>query len=415
MKFSVILITSENATDDGYPIYIRVSEKQKRPKKQIGRAWPNDFSAESQMVNDSHPDFVILAQKILDYKLRAKKILLKGTVAAPDAVLAQILQQDTTGVTLQDYYNDWRAGQIALAAVHDKNNDLKARNKINGYVRSIDNAMVQFTACAPAVGVLQIDAKVLARFKRQQQLAGNSKSTVSLYLRSVRKLYNEAIVLYKLPDEKPFAGIFKDLKVKSSQAKKKYIDIATVRLLENAALGVEHGRARDLFLLQFYFGGCDLTDIYFLKRVQVRKGRVFFERGKTDVVIDLAVHPKAKEIIDRHAAVDGEYLFPWKKSSQFYINFRRRQARMLVEIQDKQAVLAANGGNEALRVDVLPDGGNLAIKVARHTFGNIAKGLMLDPDLIRELMGHERDGVDNWYKDVFPQKVRDEALFKIIE
>ena len=65
-------------------------------------------------------------------------------------------------------------------------------------------------------------------------------------------------------------------------------------------------------------------------------------------------------------------------------------------------------------IEVMPLGGNLGVKVARHTFANIAKNLFLEPDLIRELMGHERDDVDNYYKDRFPEKVRDEALFKII-
>jgi hypothetical protein len=30
-------------------------------------------------------------------------------------------------------------------------------------------------------------------------------------------------------------------------------------------------------------------------------------------------------------------------------------------------------------------------------------------------MGHERDDVDQYYKDRFPEAVRDEALFKIIQ
>jgi hypothetical protein len=29
-------------------------------------------------------------------------------------------------------------------------------------------------------------------------------------------------------------------------------------------------------------------------------------------------------------------------------------------------------------------------------------------------MGHERNDIDNYYKDKYPEKMRDEALFKII-
>jgi len=415
MKFSITLVRSEASNEDGFPIYAKVSHGQARPMKIIGRSWPEHFEANAQMVNDDHPYYGVMAQKILDLKLRAKKMIFSGKYTDPATVLKEVLQKDTSGITIQEFCAEWRAGQVALAAVHDKAGDLKARNKINGYVRSIDNAMVQFNLCAPAVAVVDIDSKLMLRFKKQRLLAGNSKSTVALYLRSVRMLYNAALDLYKLPSQKPFVNIFKDLKVKSSQARKKHLDISSVKLLETLKLGIEHGRARDLFLLQFYFGGCDLNDIYFLKRLQVRKGRVHFERGKTDVIIDLAVHLKAKAIIDRHAAADGEYLFPWKKTDQFYSNFRRRQGKFLIEIQTRQATAATENKNEALRIDVLPDGGNLAIKVARHTFANTAKGLMIDPELIRELMGHERDDVDNWYKSRFDVNVRDAALFKVIE
>jgi integrase len=65
-------------------------------------------------------------------------------------------------------------------------------------------------------------------------------------------------------------------------------------------------------------------------------------------------------------------------------------------------------------IEILPDGGNLGIKVARHTFANLAKILNIETDVIRELMGHERDDVDNYYKDKYPEAIRDKALFDII-
>lgn len=59
-------------------------------------------------------------------------------------------------------------------------------------------------------------------------------------------------------------------------------------------------------------------------------------------------------------------------------------------------------------------GGNLGVKIARHTFATIGKNLLIDADILRELMGHERDNIDNYYKDKFPEKIRDEAHWKII-
>jgi len=151
--------------------------------------------------------------------------------------------------------------------------------------------------------------------------------------------------------------------------------------------------------------------LYFLKKNQVRKGRVRFERGKTNtgVIIDLKVHPKAQEIIDRHAVADGEYLFAGKKEKKAYENWRGKIQSSLVALQTAQNTPEGNK-----KIEVLPDGGNLAIKVARHTFANTARQLGVDDDVLRALQGHVRGGVDMFYKGQFNEKIRDAALFEII-
>jgi hypothetical protein len=204
-------------------------------------------------------------------------------------------------------------------------------------------------------------------------------------------------------DQKPFVGVFDGLKTRSYDSKKKYLDRETLVKLEGLELNNQKQKYLDLFLLQFYFGGCDLIDLYYLKKRQIRKGRLVFERAKTNtgIRIDLKVHAKAQSILDKYAN-DGEWLFPWKKENASYITFRGNYQRDIVLLQLK---------NE---IEVSPDGGNLGIKVARHTFANLGKVLNIEIDVIRELMGHERDDVDNYYKDKYPEAIRDKALFDII-
>jgi len=224
-----------------------------------------------------------------------------------------------------------------------------------------------------------------------------------LYLRTLRAIYNKGIAVHKLENLKPFAGVFDGLKQRSFNNKKKYLDKDLIQKLELLDLQSAKQKYVDLFLLQFYFGGCDLVDLYYLRKKQLRRGRVIFERTKTNTGtrIDLKIHPKA-EILLKKYDVPGDWVFPWDKSKDSYENFRRTYQRGLIYMQQH---------NE---IEVLPDGGNLGVKVARHTFANIAKGLMIEPDVIRELMGHERDDVDNYYKDKYPEMIRDNALFEII-
>src|SRR5690606_8979557 len=129
---------------------------------------------------------------------------------------------------------------------------------------------------------------------------------------------------FKLPDNRPFDKLFEGLKVKSFDAKKKYLAIEDIRAIENfkpKSAAIE--KFKDLFLLQFYLGGCDLTDLYFLEANRVRNGRVILERGKTGQITSLKLFPKAQAIIDKHKAASDPYLFPWDKSVKSYETFRR--------------------------------------------------------------------------------------------
>ena len=128
-------------------------------------------------------------------------------------------------------------------------------------------------------------------------------------------------------------------------------------------------------------------------------------RGKLDGAgyeFDLKIVPKAQKIIDKYSKV-GEFVFPWRKDFTGYKTFRDNFRRNLIKAQFK------------LNINVLPLGGSLGVKVARHSFATIAKNLFIDSDLLRELMGHERNDVDTIYKDKYPESVRDSAHLQVID
>ena len=128
-------------------------------------------------------------------------------------------------------------------------------------------------------------------------------------------------------------------------------------------------------------------------------------RGKlagTGYEFDLKIVEKAQIIIDKYK-VKGKYVFPWRKDFEGYRSFRNNLRRSLDFVQEQE------------KIEVLPLGGFIRIKVARHTFATIGKQLFVETDLLRELMGHERNDVDTIYKDKYPEDVRDAAHLKIIE
>jgi len=403
MTVNIKLLTSAKITKYGYPLVVQCSHNDVKPKAVIGHCLKEHFNSDLQLVTEDHPDYDLLMPKLLDIKLKGRKVVF-SKITDPALALSLVLGEKKSAVTFLEFAESYVAELEATAQQFEKSGDLISRNKILGNKRMYMGAVANIKNNFPKIPVEDLDYNVLWKFRQDRLSKGNSKNTVLVYLRALRSLYNMCVKLNKLENKKPFSGVFDKLKGRSSNNKSKYLvkkDIVKLERYKTTASSYQ--KYIDLFLLCFYFGGCDLTDIYFLKNSQIRNGRVRFSRGKTttETVIDLKLHPKAIVIIEKYKCA-GEYLFPWRKDRVGYETFRGNLVDCLKDVQTKKNIV------------VEPDASYIGIKVARHSFANIGKNLKIEEDLLRELMGHERDEVDNYYKDKFPMAVRDAALFRII-
>lgn len=401
MKIEIKLVTSRKETSEGFPLVVEIAHQNIRKSKTLALCLEKHFNKDNKMITEKHPDYDVLAPILMSIKLKARKLIIQGYTDV-EKTFEELFAVDHSQIQFMDYGRKLVAEMKKLADELEKY-DLKARNKILGNILCYENVLAQFDNFAQKVTLQNLDYAILERFKNYNVSIGNSKATIHLYLRTLRAIYNKGILYHKFADQKPFTGIFNGLKVQSFNSRKKYITRAGVEIMEGIDYRISRQKCVDLWLLAFYFGGCDLIDLYYLKTRQIRKGRVVFERTKTNtgVIIDLKIHPKAAAILAKYKT-DSEWLFPWDKDHESYITFRGNYQRDILLVQKE------------FNIVVEPDGGNLGIKVARHTFANLAKTLNIETDVIRELMGHQRNDVDNYYKDKYPEKVRDKALFDVI-
>ena len=395
MKFYIKLDIRESQKRKlGFPVAVFLSHKGLAKKVNLGffsnkSEW--DFKNELPL-NNKKVALIILRKKIFLENLSLDILSGKNYSLQQirDLLMGESYSSDTT--SFYEFY------QIYL-------NELQKKEKFGSY-NIYKTALDQLKKYRTDLNFTEIDYSLLKGYKDWRIKLGNSKNTIHTYLRKYRAVYNEAVKRNITEDRKPFADAFKGITVKHNRTKKKNISKEAILCLETAkGLNFADRRTVDLFLLIFYFGGQDLKDIYFLERKNINNNRIYFTRGKLDETgyqFDLQITPKAQKIINRHQ-VKGKYLFGWRKDFAGYKTFRDNFRRSLLRVQKK------------LEIQVLPLGGNLGIKVARHTFATFGKNLFIDTDLLRELMGHERNDVDTIYKDKYPENVRDEAHFKIIE
>ncbi len=397
MKITLRMYKRTREVVEGHPIIIEIRDKSRRKRISSGFfSRLEHWDHERNEPNDQHPDHDLLMYEISILKARIY-----------NAIRMNMTDMDQVVKLIKDSNQD-EPDPVAIEVVPDFYQFADELIQEKRDVGNLSNAKIYSTAIIQLKKFMidlkfdQIDYNILIQFVNRKKADGLKSSSIHNYLRTLRAIYNEGVRRGKSPQNNPFEGVFNGLKVRAHQMKKKSLDIEGIRALENAELSGRYVIARDLFLLQFYLGGQDLTDIYHLKKSAIQRGRVYIQRRKvvTGYQFDVKLIDKAKTIIDKYES-DDEFVFPGRKDFKGYETFRRWFGKYLITIQARE------------KIQIHPMGGNLGIKVARHTFANLGKQHGIDSDILRELMGHERDDVDNFYKDKFPEKIRDAAQIKI--
>ena len=392
MKISIALRKSEGKNNKSeYPIILSLSNtingKQKR--KRIRTHYSSSLKNWDFLKNEPrriHPSFSNIYPFILEKKLVIDQLYSKNITDFQiiEKALTKEFEQKHTDVIKFGY-------ELAL--------------KKNATKDIYETSLNELKKIFPFLDYQQFNYKNLARFKEILIKKQLKNSTIHTYLSKLRSIYNEFCRINNLENKKPFTNLFSGLKSRSFTDKRNYLNKKQIREFNIAELTGLKSLARDLAMLQFYLGGQDLKDIVYLKKKDVHENRAYFSRSKINSGYELSnrIFPEAMDIINKYKCNDPEndFLFTYRTDDKGYKTFRRRIQKNLVLIQIQ------------LEIE-LPSYGNIGIKTFRHTFANFGKLLFVHEDILREIQGHERKDIDNYYKDYYPEKTRDKFHRKII-
>src|SRR5690606_33597923 len=258
MKIVIKLNKSNGDRGNGFEIVVYCNHLRNRKQKVIGYSNIAHFNEEMQLVNEKHPDYEELLPRLMDIKLKARKIISSGVVSVEEAMNV-LFSVNSESVSYIDFCESFIAEERLIANEAEKREDLVLRNRILGNCKAHENSLNQFKKFYPKLSFSDLDYKKLMAFRKHYENMGASKKTIQHYLTQLKVMYNRGIRKYNLPDLKPFANMLDGLNVKSFNIKKKYITIESIQKLEfYETKSKSRRRSVDLFLLQFYLGGCDL-------------------------------------------------------------------------------------------------------------------------------------------------------------
>jgi len=390
LKASIQLYKNDKITKGGYPVKLILSHERKTRRKTIAHSLEEDWDPVAKFPLSSHDDFEDLYIYISEIKKKSVKIDF-SRITDFDTAFSYLLGDSR--IYTKSFYD------FAQLMISEQRKQGREGNAV-----VYENAVNAFKSFSAQLNFSEITIDFLDRFKAFQKEKGNQNSTIKNYIGEVKAIYNKAVRRGLVENSNVFEGVFSDIKVRARRKKQRYLTRAELEKLQKADLSPSYQRAVDLALLQFYLGGVDLIDLYYLKHTDFHKNRVFFKRSKMNSIsfeFDLLV-PQLAETILNNYKVEGEYIFPWRKDYLGYKTFRDNHTRNLKKVQQR------------LGIELSPRNDNLTSKVMRHTFATLAKFERIEEDLIRELMGHERNDVDTIYKDKYPEAERNAAQLKIL-
>jgi integrase/recombinase XerD len=229
---------------------------------------------------------------------------------------------------------------------------------------------------------------ILRKYEAWMLSKGNSITSVGIYLRSLRTLFNNAIAEGMLTKELyPFGK--KKYEIPSGRNMKKALTLLDIELIYNfkADSGSMSERAKDYWIFMYLCNGINVKDLCLLKYENINGDILEFERAKT-VRTKRAVEPirvviteDVKAIIEKwgNQNRDGKnYIFPILSNG--LTPERERQL-----IQQLTQVINGHMKSIAKKLEITNDATTYA---ARHSFATILQRSGVSTEFICEALGH---------------------------
>jgi len=251
------------------------------------------------------------------------------------------------------------------------------------------------------VALKKVDGALLMGYQQWLVDRGVVRNTSVFYMRNLHAVYNKAVVRGLVADAKPFAVVQTCITHTEKRAVTPDL-IRRISTLDVAAgligLGQDPAKkpfqrmcreltfARDTFIFCFCTRGLTFVDFAYLKRTNIHRGRIVYERRKTGQYIEVEIQAKMREFIEVYGTTDGPYLFPVLTSTD--VCEAHRQYDTAIRRYNKHL----NKLSKMLGLEA-----NLTSYVSRHSWATAAYHADIPIQHISEAMGHTSEQTTRIY------------------
>lgn len=374
VKTATILDTRRIKKDGTYPIKLRITFGRKQ------QYYPTPYDLTSQefekVMFGKRLTFLEKQQKerITAFENKALEVIedlqVFTWIAFEKRYLLNRGAKDTINQAFADYAAELReAGRIGTAVSYEC-----AQNSLNNF-------------CAGAK-FADVTPEFLRNYEKWMLKNDNSITTVGIYLRSLRTLFNNAIEEGLLTKEYyPFGK--KRYEIPTGSNTKKALTLNDISLLYNyqPEKGTNEARAKDFWLFMYLCNGINIKDVCLLKYKNIKGDKIFFERAKTARTkrkvepIEIIITTDVERIISENGNEDkspDNYIFPILQKG----NTPERERQLIQQITQ-----VVNSHMKSI-ASILGITSKTTTYAARHSFATILQRSGASTSFISEALGH---------------------------
>lgn len=246
----------------------------------------------------------------------------------------------------------------------------------------------------------------LRKYEKWMLLKNNSSTTVGIYLRSLRTIYNQAIEKGIITRENyPFTK--KKFQIPAGQNIKKALTITEIgQIFKYPTIPLSsEDKAKDFWIFSYLCNGLNIKDICQIKWKDIDGDKLTVIRAKTanttksnQKPISIMLNDMALQIIEKWGTDKalGGYVFPILQEG-----ITATRERELVQYFTKFINKYMKRIGEQLGVDK-----NLTTYVARHSFSTVLKRSGVSTEYISEALGHQNLKTTESYLGSFEDTIK---------
>ncbi len=357
------------------PIYIRIIKNRKAKFVSTGIKLLEKYWDEKKFkVKKSHPNSArynsFLAQKVAEAEAIVVSLETSTKYATANKMKDAILGRKPESIFkyLDRYVADLR-----------RNNQISTANRFNAtgvklkeYVKGIDLSFEDITVA------------LLKGFSRHlSEKYKNKTNTIHTNLKSIRKLYNDAIRDEVIDAQ---SNPFSKFKLTWDKTDKIYLTQEELDKIDNLVLpaGSMISIYKDMFVFACYAGGLRISDVLQLRRSNFDGSHINVIMQKTNDPVSVMLPTKAKSIIEKYSTGEKlatDFIFPIFDTRVKYSD----PVILHQEISRKTALANKNLVSIATKAEI---GKEISFHSSRHTWATLAlkKGMRMEH--VSKLMGH---------------------------